>query len=108
MTYGFHWAEGDVGNELGAGRADGPTDGLVLGLILGTDSVLVDIFEDLVETELAEALGTVAEESWDPTLNKWSVMQPISQKFGRQVPRALARKGESKPAARVARRLSGW
>jgi hypothetical protein len=43
---------------------------LVLYGILFASSSLEDILEDLVETELAEALGSISEESWDPTLNK--------------------------------------
>jgi len=63
---GFEGAERDVGDELSAGGGDGKTDGLVLGGVLLADSELVDIFEDLVEAELAEALSTVTHESWEP------------------------------------------
>jgi hypothetical protein len=43
---------------------------LVLDGVLFASSSLEDILEDLVETELAEALGSISEESRDPTLNK--------------------------------------
>jgi len=64
----FEGAESDISDELSAGGGDSETDGLVLGGVLLADSELVDIFEDLVETELAEALSTVTNESWEPAL----------------------------------------
>jgi len=64
----FEGAESDIGDELGAGGGDGETDSLVLGGVLLADSELVDIFEDLVEAELAEALSTVTNQSWEPAL----------------------------------------
>jgi len=64
----FEGAESDIGDELSAGGGDSETDSLVLGGVLLADSELVDIFEDLVETELAEALSTVTNESWEPAL----------------------------------------
>lgn len=67
-TYSFEGAESDIGDELGAGGGDGETDSLVLGGVLLADSELVDIFEDLVEAELAEALSTVTNQSWEPAL----------------------------------------
>lgn len=73
MTYSLEWAKSHIGNELSAGGRDGETNSLVLGGVLLTDGPFVDIFEDLVEAELAEALGTVADQGWDPTLNKRSV-----------------------------------
>jgi len=66
--HSLEWAESDVSNELSAGRGDGETNSLVLGSVLLTDGKFVDIFEDLVETELAEALSTVADEGWDPAV----------------------------------------
>jgi len=41
---------------------------LVLLNVGGTDSRAVNILEDFVETELAEALGTVADEGGEPAL----------------------------------------
>jgi len=64
----FEWAKSNISNELGASGGDSETNSLVLGGVLLTDGPLVDIFEDLVEAELAEALGTVSNESWEPAL----------------------------------------
>lgn len=67
-TYGFHGAEGHVGDELGAGGGDGETDGLVLDGVFGAGSGAEDILEHLVETELAAALGSVSNEGGEPSL----------------------------------------
>ena len=68
VTYGFEGAQSDVSDELGASRGHGETNSLVLDGVLLTGGKLEDIFEDLVETELAEALSTVTNESWEPSL----------------------------------------
>lgn len=101
MTYSFEWAKGNVSDELSAGGGHGETDGLVLGGVVLTDGVLVDIFEDLVETELAEALGTVADESWDPTLNKRSVTDSNSKSRGAGTMAGRACTGENRPNSRA-------
>ena len=64
-TYSFPWAKKDVSNELGRSGGNGPADDLVLGGVL-TSSRGIDILEDLIETELSEALGTVSNEGWGP------------------------------------------
>ena len=67
VTYGFHWAEETIGNDLSAGRGDSETDSLVLGNVV-TGGPSVDILEDLIESELSETLSGVTEESWSPSL----------------------------------------
>lgn len=57
----FPRAEEDVSDELGASGGDRPADLLVLGGV-GAGSTGIDILEDLVEAELAEALSRVTEE----------------------------------------------
>ena len=64
----FHGAESDIGNELSGGRGKGETNSLVLDGVLGASGHAENILEHLVETELAEALGTVSDESGEPTL----------------------------------------
>ena len=66
-TYGFPWAEENISDDLGAGRGDEETNSLVLGGLL-SKSCLVDILEHLVESELSEALKTVADKGWEPSL----------------------------------------
>ena len=66
-TYGFPWAEENISDDLSAGRGDEETDSLVLGGLL-SKSCLVDILEHLVESELSESRGGVANESGEPTL----------------------------------------
>ena len=66
-TYGFPWAEEDVSNDLGASGGYQETDSLVLsGLV--SKSALIDILEHFVESELSEALETVANERGEPSL----------------------------------------
>jgi hypothetical protein len=66
-TYGFHWAEKAISNDLSAGGGDGETKSSVLWLIL-TSGGSVNILEDFVETELSETLSGVSEEGWSPSL----------------------------------------
>ena len=63
VTYRFPRAQQNVCDELGASRRDSPADRLVLGGV-GAGSTRVDVLEDLVEAELAEALEGVADEGW--------------------------------------------
>jgi len=53
---------------------------LVLGGVLFANSSLVNILKDLVETELAEALGSISDKSRGPTLksalSKQSILMP--------------------------------
>lgn len=67
-TYSFEGSEGDVSDELSAGRGNREANSLVLGSFFGADDCLVDIFEDLVEAELAEALCTVSDQGGEPAL----------------------------------------
>ena len=60
VTYRFPRAKEDISDELGASRRERPADGLVLGGVCAS-SIGVDVLEDLVETELAEALEGVAD-----------------------------------------------
>ena len=62
-TYGFPWAEEDIGNDLGTSRGESETDGSVLWLVI-TSGGSVDILEDLIETELTETLGGVTDKGW--------------------------------------------
>ena len=66
-TYGFPWAEEDVSDDLSAGRGDEETDSLVLCGLLSKNA-LIDILEHFIESKLSEALGTVADERWEPSL----------------------------------------
>jgi hypothetical protein len=43
---------------------------LILDSVFFTGSSLKDILENFVEPELAEALGTISNESWEPALNQ--------------------------------------
>ena len=63
VTYRFPRAQQNVCDDLGASRRDSPADRLVLGGV-GAGSTRVDVLEDLVEAELAEALEGVADEGW--------------------------------------------
>ena len=67
-TYSFEGGKGNVGDELSTGRGDGKTNGLVLDGVLFASCCLKDILEDFVETELAEALGTISDQSGEPSL----------------------------------------
>ena len=66
-TYGFPWAEEDVSDDLGASGRDQETDSLVLRGFL-SKSALVHILEHFIESELSEALETVANERGEPSL----------------------------------------
>lgn len=63
---GLEGAEGDVGDDLGGGGAGEEDEGLVLGGVLGSGEIGVVLLEELVEAELAGALGAVAEQGRDP------------------------------------------
>lgn len=67
VTYGFHWAEETIGNDLSTGGGDSETNSLVLGDVV-TGGPSVDILEDLIESELSETLSGVTEEGWSPSL----------------------------------------
>jgi hypothetical protein len=43
---------------------------LILDSVFFSGGSLEDILEDFVESELAEALSAVANEGWEPALNK--------------------------------------
>jgi len=43
---------------------------LILDSVFFSSSSLEDILENFVEPELAEALGTISNESWEPALNQ--------------------------------------
>lgn len=68
-TYSLEGCERDVGDELSAGRGHGETNGLVLDSVFLAGGELEDILEDLVESELAEALSSVADQGGEPALN---------------------------------------
>ncbi len=85
QTYGFHGAEGDVGNELGAGGGNGEANGLVLDGVFGAGGGAEDILEHLVEAELAHALSTVSGQGGEPALKgaldliqRYTFLQPPS------------------------------
>lgn len=63
----FHWAQKAVGNDLCAGRGKQKADCLIFGSVL-SECLSVNIFEDFVESKLAETLSWVSEESWHPSL----------------------------------------
>lgn len=66
----LHWAKSNVGKELSRGGSGKPKSTTVLdGLLLANEGGIV-IFENLVEAKLAEALKTVANQSWGPSLEK--------------------------------------
>ena len=67
MTYGFPWAQENIGDDLSASGGDGESEGSVFWLVL-TSSGSVDILEDLVETELSETLSGVSHKGWSPSL----------------------------------------
>jgi hypothetical protein len=67
-TYRFEGSERNVSDELSTCGGDGETDSLVLGRVLGAHNCLVDIFEDLVEAELAETLSAVSDQGGEPAL----------------------------------------
>ena len=67
-TYSFEGGKRDVSDELSAGRGDGKTNSLVLDGVLFASCCLEDILEDFVETELAEALSTITNKGWEPSL----------------------------------------
>ena len=73
VTYGFPWAEETISDKLSTGRGDGETESLVLLGVL-TSGGLVDILEDLVETELSETLSGVSNEGWCPSLKNKEIM----------------------------------
>lgn len=66
-TYCFHGSEEAVGDDLSAGGGGEEAEGLVLLSIL-SESALVDILEDFIETELSETLSGVADQSRSPAL----------------------------------------
>ena len=66
-TYGFPWAEENISDDLSASGGDEETDSLVLCSLLSKNT-LVDILEHFVESELSEALETVANERGEPSL----------------------------------------
>jgi len=66
----FEGAKRDISDEFGAGGGDSETNGLVLGSVFGTDDTLVNILENFVETELAEALSTVSDEGGEPAVGE--------------------------------------
>ena len=82
----LHGAERDVGKELGRGGGGEVERGPVqVGVLLAQDAG-VDVLEDLVEAELAEALHGVANSSWSPsqeeashTLLSHSELEAIAQ-----------------------------
>ena len=89
-TYSFEGGKRDVSDELSTGRRDGKTNSLVLDGVLFTSCCLEDILEDFVEAELAEALGSISDQSGEPSLEK-SVLRsavpsriscPLSAAFG--------------------------
>jgi hypothetical protein len=43
---------------------------LILDSVFFSGSSLEDILENFVEPELAEALGTISNEGWEPALNQ--------------------------------------
>ena len=65
VTYAFPRAKQCVCDEFGGGRGESPSEGLVLGGVL-TSSGSVDILEDLIESELAEALSGVSDKGGGP------------------------------------------
>ena len=67
-TYGFPGAEENISDDLSAGGGDEETDSLVLCGLLSKNT-LVHILEHFVESELSEALGTVANEGGEPSLS---------------------------------------
>lgn len=69
-TYSFEGGKRDVGDELSAGRGDGKTNSLVFDGVLFASSCLEDILEDFVEAELAEALGSIPDQSGEPSLKR--------------------------------------
>ena len=84
--HGLHWAESDIGDELGGSRGGQVHESAVPvrkemntnlkkacthhDLLMGnlvTNSVGVNVFENLIEAELAKALHGVADEGGQPT-----------------------------------------
>ena len=71
----FHWGQGHVGEELGAGRGGQVQPGSpFIGLLLAQELRVAD-FEDLVEAELEEALHGVAQKGRGPASGQ--AAQPI-------------------------------
>ncbi|EPY36610.1 solute carrier family 25 (mitochondrial phosphate transporter), member 3 [Strigomonas culicis] len=63
-------AETHIREELGRGRAREPDEALVLLGVLLTGEVRVEVFEDLVQTELEGTLGAVTNEGRQPALEQ--------------------------------------
>lgn len=66
-TYCFPGSEETIGDDLSAGGGGEETEGLILLSVL-SESTLVDILEDLIETKLSEALSGVPDQSRSPAL----------------------------------------
>ena len=64
--HALHGGQGNVGEELSAGRGGQVQRGTVQVGVLLTHSVTVDVLEHLVEAELAETLGRVADGGGSP------------------------------------------
>lgn len=64
---GFPRTEQKISDDLGRAGGHGPADLFVLVSVLLSNNFLVDILEDLVETELAETLEGVSDEGGSPS-----------------------------------------
>jgi len=66
-TYCFEGAQETVRNDLGASGGYQESDCLVL-VSLFTKSIPVYVLEDFIESKLSEALCSISNEGWEPSL----------------------------------------
>jgi len=66
----LHWGEGNVGNKLGAGGAGEEEEGPVSVSCVGAGQISELLLEELVEAELAGALGSVAKHGGEPSTDE--------------------------------------
>lgn len=64
---GLEWAQGDVGNDLSTGRGRSVQQCAILEGVLLTGNLGEQVLEVLIETEFAQTLSGVTEQSGAPT-----------------------------------------
>ena len=69
-TYCFEGRKCDISDEFSTCWGKSETDSLVFNSVFLASNCLENILENFVETELAETLSTISDQSWEPTLKK--------------------------------------
>ena len=69
VTYGFHWAEETIGNDLSACGGECESESLIfLDFLFRSHGVSINVLEHLIESEFTESLERVTNPGWEETL----------------------------------------